>query len=264
MNGERERILNLPGVVTAMLVVLALVQFALETLPDAAVLALVERFAFIPLRFSYLVAPQATLSAIAEGARSDDGAAALSMLLDGAGGAWLTPFTYTLMHGDWTHLAINALSLAAFGSPVARRFGPRRFVGFLAVNGLAGALAHWLLHPLDVTPVIGASAAISGTMAAVARFAFVPGGPLGERRLSQRRKPEEHPAAGSLAQLASNQRAVFFLAAWFGVNLLFGLFPEAAGSSNAIAWEAHMGGFLAGLLLFTLFDPESARGRSAD
>ncbi len=127
--------------------------------------------------------------------------------------AWWTPLTYTLLHGGWTHLAVNGLTLAAFGAPVARRFGPLRFLAFYAACGIAGAAAHLLLHPLDFGPVVGASAAISGTMAAVARFAFAPGAPLGERMGTMRENE-----GGAPPSLASNRGAMFFLAAWFGVN----------------------------------------------
>jgi membrane associated rhomboid family serine protease len=65
-----------------------------------------------------------------------------------------------------------------------------------------------------------------------------------------------------------NGRVLLFLAVWFGLNLLFGLSSLSLGESGqSIAWEAHIGGFLAGLLLFPLFDPVarygSAGGRAA-
>jgi membrane associated rhomboid family serine protease len=256
VKGDRERIINLPGVVTAVILVLAAVQLVLEALPDGAVMALVERFAFIPARLTFIFAPGAVLRALAQieplNTETDAG---LALILNDAGRAWSTPLTYALLHGNWTHLAINCLTLAAFGAPLARRFGPFRFLVFLAVCAVAGALAHLIAHPFDTMPVIGASAAISGTMAAVARFAFTPGAPLGERRFSHMRETGGQAAALSLSELASNQRAVVFLVTWFLVNLLFGLFPQAGGASAVIAWEAHIGGFLAGLLLFGRFDP---------
>jgi membrane associated rhomboid family serine protease len=48
---------------------------------------------------------------------------------------------------------------------------------------------------------------------------------------------------------------------WLGANLLFGLVPQAPGGAGVIAWEAHIGGFLAGLLLFGWFDPKRGVGR---
>jgi membrane associated rhomboid family serine protease len=56
----------------------------------------------------------------------------------------------------------------------------------------------------------------------------------------------------------SNRQALIFVALWFGVNLLFGLFPRAVGETELIAWEAHLGGFVAGLLSFGLLDRPAA------
>jgi membrane associated rhomboid family serine protease len=62
--------------------------------------------------------------------------------------------------------------------------------------------------------------------------------------------------AAPLAVALRDMRIVVFLASWFGLNLLFGLGTLAiVGAEQSIAWQAHIGGFLAGLLLFPLFDP---------
>ena len=67
--------------------------------------------------------------------------------------------------------------------------------------------------------------------------------------------PDRIPAA-PLAVALRNPRVLTFVGVWFGLNLLFGLGSlSIAGFDNNIAWEAHVGGFLAGLLLFSLFDP---------
>jgi membrane associated rhomboid family serine protease len=58
-------------------------------------------------------------------------------------------------------------------------------------------------------------------------------------------------------------RVMIFIVVWFGINLLFGAASlPIAGNDQPIAWQAHIGGFLAGLLLFSLFDPVSGRGAS--
>ncbi len=250
IGAEREKILNLPPVVSWVIVALALVQVFVETIPTETALQAYTTLAFIPARFTYLFAPDSVLRAMEARLTDVADAGDIASALQSAGRAWWTPLTYAFLHGDWTHLSVNCISLAAFGSPVARRFGAKRFLSFLAVSAIAGALMHLLFHPYDLAPVVGASAAISGTMAAVARFAFTPGAPLAERgNVSQ-------PGNGStsLRHFASNRRAMYFIVAWFGVNLLFGMFPQAAGASSLIAWEAHLGGFLAGLLLFDFFD----------
>jgi membrane associated rhomboid family serine protease len=148
---------------------------------------------------------------------------------------------------------VNAAWLLAFGSPLARRFGILRFLAFFAVAAIAGAALHLATHAGELVPMIGASAAISGAMAAAMRFVFQPGGPL-------RRRPGEAPnyraPAIPLRAALTDPRILVFLAVWLGVNLLFGLgAAPLLGENQSVAWEAHVGGFFAGLLLFDLFDP---------
>ncbi|MBG0808575.1 rhomboid family intramembrane serine protease [Methylosinus sp. H3A] len=251
----REKILNLPREVTGLLVALAAIQFALGALPGATVAEVFSALAFIPGRISFVLAPDAFMSSIAgqlePGVEASDVAAAI--------GAerlpWWTFVTYALLHANWTHLAVNGVTLAAFGSPLARRFGAVRFLAFLALTAAAGAAAHLAIHPFDLGPVVGASAAISGTMAASARFAFAQDAEFAAPQASRR--------ASSLAELWSNRRAIAFVGIWFAVNLIFGLFPGAAGSTEQIAWEAHVGGFAAGLLLFGAFDRRRDGGQEA-
>jgi membrane associated rhomboid family serine protease len=260
VNGDREKIFNLPSVITALIGILFVVQLATELAPAALALDIVERFSFIPARLTYLLAPDAVMRELANNDILDaESEIRLAMVLNDQRSALLTPITYAFLHGDWTHLSINCLTLAAFGAPVARRFEPARFLAFLALCAITGALAHQLIHPYDITPVVGASAAISGTMGAIVRFAFTPGARLGERRFARLREDGAEPEPAPLSQLTSNRRAMFFLAIWFALNLFFGLFPQAAGASSAIAWEAHIGGFIAGLFLFGPFDAKIAR-----
>jgi membrane associated rhomboid family serine protease len=254
--GDRERILNLPGVVTFTLGVLALVQLAMASLPREAVEAVYVSLAFVPARLSFVLWPEATAQAVATSLGSGAEAEELAQALAAEGPHWWTFASYALLHANWTHLSINGVTLAAFGSPLARRFGPQRFLSFLALTAIAGALAHLLVHPFDLMPVVGASAAISGTMAATARFAFTRAPVRGEASASPLRA-----RGASLSELWSNRQALAFVALWFGVNLLFGLFPRAVGGTELIAWEAHVGGFAAGLLLFGLFDRGGAAER---
>jgi membrane associated rhomboid family serine protease len=105
-------------------------------------------------------------------------------------------------------------------------------------------------------PMVGASAAISGAMAAAARFAFQRGGPLEMWR--DRAEASRVPAA-PLSVSLRDARVIAFLLVWFGVNILFGVFSMGMpGVEQAIAWQAHIGGFLAGLLAFAAFDPVPA------
>src|SRR5581483_1719717 len=83
--------------------------------------------------------------------------------------------TYSLLHANLSHIGFNVLWLLPFGSALARRFGAMRFYLFMAVTAAAGALAHLITHEHALAPMIGASASVSGAMAAAMRFAFVRG-----------------------------------------------------------------------------------------
>jgi membrane associated rhomboid family serine protease len=160
--------------------------------------------------------------------------------------------TYALLHGSWSHLLVNAVWLAAFGSPLAWRFGAVRFLAFSAAGAVAGAGLHLAIYPHAEVPMVGASAAISAHMAGASRFVFSRGAPLWGRR-----GPAAylHPAP-PLLEVMRNRQVLAFLGAWFAVNLIFGLAGAGSGLvDGAIAWDAHVGGFAAGLLLFPLFDP---------
>lgn len=241
---DNEKMFNLPDVIVALLGAMAAIQLFVAVGPKQVVEPLFDSLAFIPLRLSLIIDPGRVLDAVGQ-----EAADTIAALPGGGLVAGLTPLTYALLHGGWTHFGINALTLSAFGAPVARRFGSWLFLLFFASCAVAGALTHFLIHPLDAAPVVGASAAISGTMAAIVRFTFTPGARLGEKIIDGR-----EGRAASLSQLGENRQAVFFLVVWFGANFFFGAFPEAAGSSEPIAWEAHLGGFLFGLLSFGAFD----------
>jgi membrane associated rhomboid family serine protease len=242
----REPILNVPAVVVAVLVVLGGIHAAREwLLPDGFDRALVWTLAFVPARY-------------------DGGAFSDGVLPGGFGADIWTFFSYALLHADWTHFGFNAVWLLAFASPVARRFGPWRFLSFFAVTIAAGALAYLLANAGAMAPMIGASAGISGMMGAAARFAFQPRGSL-DVWYRDRQYADRVPAAPLMVALR-NPRIITFVAVWFGLNLLFGLGSASflVGQNQSIAWEAHVGGFLAGLLLFSAFDPASPAAFAED
>jgi membrane associated rhomboid family serine protease len=235
---QREPLFNVPTVMVALLAVFVLIHAVREyLLSDPQDLQLLITFAFIPARY--------------------DG----SMLLQGwpggvAGDIW-TFVTYSFLHANWMHLGVNAIWFLPFGSAVARRFGAPRFLSFYAVTAAAGAAVHLATHTGEQYPMIGASGAVSGTMAAAMRFAFQHGGPLGMLR----RGDEEayRVRALPLSGVLRDTRVLLFLVVWFGINLIFGAgsFPSLTGGES-VAWQAHVGGFLAGLLLFSWFDPTPA------
>ncbi|HVZ14337.1 MAG TPA: rhomboid family intramembrane serine protease, partial [Bauldia sp.] len=162
-----------------------------------------------------------------------------------------TFLTYAFLHGGWVHVGVNCVWLAAFGSPVARRFGAVRFLAYCAICAIAGAAAHLAIFPTSAAPVVGASAAISGLMAGAARFVFEPTGPLWSLSgTGAYRQP-----ASKLTDLIRNRRAMIFLGVWFVLNILSGFVDITNTISQPVAWDAHIGGFLVGLLFFRLFDP---------
>lgn len=179
------------------------------------------------------------------------------------GDLW-TFVTYAFLHGSWMHLVLNLVWMAAFATVILRRVGTARFAGFFIVTAAAGAAVHYLVHSGSMTPLVGVSAVLSGAMAAAARFAFEPGqmGGLGSALQGTHRMP-----CLTLAQLKDNKQAMTFLGIWLALNLIFGL-TAIGGGGASIAWEAHLGGFLAGLLLFPYFDsvprrPSKPSGRSS-
>lgn len=236
MRTASEPILNVPKVVAAIIAALVVVHGVREwVLSPAADQVLLQLFAFVPARYE----------------PSPLGAA----VLPGGFGAELWTFvTYAFIHGDMTHLGLNAVWLLAFGSAIARRFGTVRFLAFFAVTAAAGAAAHLATHPGQFVPVVGASAAISGCMAAAMRFVFQSGGPLG--LFGARDEAAYRVPAPPLSTVLKDPRVLAFLGVWFGLNLLFGVGSLSIdGGDQAVAWEAHLGGFFAGLLTFALFDP---------
>src|SRR5262245_63254133 len=223
-----EPALNVPPVVTGIAALLACVQAVKSLLPDETKVTLILALAFIPARYS-------------------GGAPELP-------GGYLTAVTsfvtYMIVHGGWVHLVVNILWMLAFGSALARRMSASAFIAFSVLCGIAGAFTHLLFHFGDMTPVIGASAAISGQMAGALRFFF------NAKRLPGESAPDYGGAPTmSLAETLSDKRMLAILAIWIATNAYFGISAvQIGGQEGNIAWEAHSGGFIWGLFLFGAFD----------
>jgi len=200
-------------------------------------------FAFIPARYG--------TDPLAAGA-----------LPGGFGAELWTFFTYAFIHADLMHLGLNLAWLLPFGTALARRFGAWRYAVFMLVMAAAGAFAHLVSHPGAMVPMIGASAAISGAMAAAMRSsssATVPSSCGG-------RAPTTPPTGSQPRRWAprfANTRFLIFLGSWIGLNALAGLGSVVARRGRgADRLQANIGGFIAGLLLFSAFDPGHAAGRT--
>ena len=224
----REPIFNMPGIVVLIIGICVLVHvWRAYVLSSDADFAVIVRYAFWPIRYT--------------------GDYALDVY------AFVAPVTYAFLHGGIAHLVVNMIWLAAFGSPLANRIGTIRFMAFWIVTSLAAVALHFVLHPLDEVPLVGASGAISGMMGAAARFGF--------RIQRFEGRAGFGGAVLTIADVFRSRATVTFLAVWMIVNLVMGLGFGAPGVESSIAWEAHIGGFLAGFFLIRLFDrPFTMRG----
>jgi membrane associated rhomboid family serine protease len=242
----REPIFNIPAVVVWLVAALCLIHVMVAfVLPLDMSETVLEWFAFDPLRYH---------STIPE----PDGP-----LPGGIPAAIWTFVTYAFLHGSLTHLGFNLIWLVAFGTPVARRFGTWRFLAFFAFTAATGALAHLISYFGEEVPTIGASAAVLGMMAAAMRFVFQPGGPLGFLRL---REAETYRVpAKPLGAMLRDRRMILFTLAWFGLNALMAMpMFSLPGVQESVAWQAHIGGFVGGLLAFAVFDPVKATAMPED
>jgi membrane associated rhomboid family serine protease len=226
---HREPIFNAPLSVLAFLAGLVLVHALRTLLSEEQDAALIFSLAFIPARFG-----------------------PIGSELPGAPLASVTSFvTHIFLHGDITHLSVNSAWLLIFGSAIAKRVGGLRFLLFSVVCGAAGAFGFLCVNPSLGVPVIGASGAISGLMGGAMRFLFSASDYGGGWTL--RDQPWLVPRM-SLGQLARDRRAAAAICAWILLNFLLSLGLGGLAAPGVIAWEAHLAGFLAGLLIFGLFD----------
>lgn len=256
----KQRIFNVPTSVVVVVALLIAVFAVQANVGELTGLEILRQLAFVPARVSYFLDPtslQKILEA-ANGAPDSEAQIALTkyFLEQGRLQPW-TLLTYALLHHSWSDVIFHSVILLTFGVAIARRFGSVRFIVFLAFVAVAGAAVHFAMHPLLTFPLVGASAVISGCMGAALRFAFAPGAPLGKANGLSFLNPEAayHLPAPTLKAVFQNQRAMGFLAIWLSMNLLIGLLSLwTTGNVAFSAWEAHVGGLIAGFALFGLFD----------
>lgn len=162
--------------------------------------------------------------------------------------AWYTPFSHAFVHGSWSHLLINLFWMLAFGSAIARRLSLPMFLFFSCLGAFCGFVLHLFTHLNEFTPMIGASGMVSAYMGAASRFVFTPKGPDFSSNISERK-------VMSLNQSFRNTSFVSFVGIWLLINLLFALQPMFVGGQEvSVAWQAHIGGFLFGLIALPWFD----------
>lgn len=228
--GAPQPIFLLPAVVTVLGGLLIAIQLARTlVLNENGDLQLIMWFAFIPFR-----------------------------LLSGneIPGGWLpllwTPFTHALLHAGWDHVLLNTAWLAIFATPVARRYGAAATLAIFFLGAAVGAVAFAATTLPDLQILIGASGGVAALTGAAVRFIFQPvivasAPETGEPIVLGRR-------LASLGEVMHDPRSRYFTLIWLLLNAAVPLLPLITGSRLEIAWQAHLGGFLAGLLLVPLFE----------
>jgi membrane associated rhomboid family serine protease len=151
------------------------------------------------------------------------------LVLPGALPAFLTPFSSALLHGGWTHLFINMLMLVFVGSQVEKVVGASGLVFAYVVGAIVAAAAQFAVDPASTVPLVGASGAISALFGLYALF-------FG--------RPKQFTRNMKLNRWIN---ALWLLAAWVVIQWLTGVL--AGGEGVLLATPAHIGGFVAGMLL---------------
>ncbi len=155
-------------------------------------------------------------------------------------------FSFMFLHGGWLHLIGNMWSLFIFGDNVEDHLGPARYLLFYLLSGVISGLTHFIFNPLSTASTIGASGAVAGVMGAYILL---------------------HPGSRILTLIPIffipwfvEIPAVFFLGIWFLIQ-----FFNAAGSGGqvgGVAWWAHVGGFLFGMVCLKILDRTPRAGIS--
>ena len=149
--------------------------------------------------------------------------------LPGALPAWITPLTSALLHGSWVHLFVNMVMLAIAGSQVERVVGAAGLALAYVIGAIVAALAQFAWDPTSPIPMVGASGAISALFGLYAIF------------------------FGRPKQVVRNQKVnswihvAWLLAAWIVLQWMSAML--AGGEGVMLATPAHIGGFIAGLVL---------------
>lgn len=172
----------------------------------------------------------------AQGGLPDDGMSLALRPIDIENGYLSGLVSHIAVHGGWSHVIMNAIGTIAFGAPVARDLvrglGAIAWLLFYIMCGAIGGLGYALINWGDVMPVVGASGAVFGLIGASLRLMAGPGLLI----------PLLHPLV--------LRSAAAWLVATIVLGLLSGIF---VGEGARIAWEAHLFGFFAGIILIGPF-----------
>ncbi len=154
----------------------------------------------------------------------------------------LTVFSSMFMHGSLVHLAGNMLYLWIFGNNVEDFLGKLRFIIFYVLSGIFAALGQIIVSPNSTVPMIGSSGAIAGVLGAYLI-------------LFPRARITTLVFFGFFIRLVKLP-AIFFLGLWIIYQFLYGLTElSLSGGGAGVAWFAHIGGFVGGIILIKLLSP---------
>lgn len=152
---------------------------------------------------------------------------------------WVTILTSMFLHGGWVHILGNMWTLIVFGNNVEDRMGHGKYLVFYLLSGCAAALLQTYLAPASQTPMIGASGAIAGVLGAYLI-------------LFPRARIASLVPIFFIFTLVEVP-AVIFLGFWFVLQLFSGWLALQGAVTNGVAWWAHIGGFIFGVLTVPLF-----------
>ena len=152
---------------------------------------------------------------------------------------WLFILTSMFLHGGWLHILSNMWILFIFGDNVEESMGGLRYLIFYLLAGAAAALLQTYIHPASLTPVIGASGAIAGVLGAYLI-------------LFPRARVASLVFLFILFTVVEIPASILLLG-WIGLQVLSGWFAMQGGGSGGIAWWAHVGGFIFGVLMVSFF-----------
>ena len=171
-----------------------------------------------------------------------DGTSAVIDEARGPSPIWITLFTSMFMHGGWTHLGGNMLFLFIFGDNVEKAFGHLRYLGFYLVCGIVASLAQVYSDASSILPSLGASGAIAGVLAAY--LVLFPGNRV--RVL--------------IGYFVTNVPAVAMIGLWALIQFVNGFGATSlSAQTGGVAYMAHIGGFVAGLILAFILRPFADR-----
>ena len=159
----------------------------------------------------------------------------------------LTPLTSMFMHGGLLHLVGNMLYLWIFGDNVEDRMGHAKYLVFYLLCGLGAAAAHTAVDPSSNVPTVGASGAIAGV--------------LGAYLLAFPRAQVATLVPLGILLTVIRLPAVIVLGFWFALQFISGMGSLRMPQTGGVAWWAHIGGFVAGMLLLFVFQKRTAKRR---